>query len=140
MRKKRTPHQFRELKALIWAKTDGLCYYCGTALLIRAECRDDKPMAMHMDHLVPLHRDGSELPDNLVPSCRLCNFMKGAEDLEVLRWRRRLLAAKAPVFTPAQRQWLLSHGVDLDRLLPPHCFWFEENQEGMAIPRQLHAG
>ena len=77
MRKKRTPHQFRELKALVWAKTDGLCYYCGTALLIRAECRDDKPMAMHMDHLVPLHRGGLDNPNNWVIACEPCNQARG---------------------------------------------------------------
>lgn len=48
------------------------CCYCGSV------------EKLHMDHLIPRIRNGSDSADNLVWSCRSCNSSK--RDHDVLRW------------------------------------------------------
>lgn len=43
----------------------GKCYYCG--------CKLDK---YHVDHVIPLSRGGSDLPENKVLACPSCNIRK----------------------------------------------------------------
>lgn len=44
----------------------GKCYYC--------QCKLNK---YHVDHVVPLNKNGSEYPDNKVLACPHCNLSKG---------------------------------------------------------------
>lgn len=46
----------------------GKCYYC-----------QEKLNKYHVDHIVPLSREGSNRPDNLVLTCPFCNRSKGAK-------------------------------------------------------------
>jgi len=57
------------VKAVVWAKTEGLCYHCRRVLNPFRE--------FHIDHLVPLSKGGSDNVENLVPSCATCNLKKG---------------------------------------------------------------
>lgn len=59
-----------------WLEFDNKCYYCGVP-------------ATTTDHLTPLSRGGTHLPDNLVPACEHCNKSKGAKtEEEFMEYRR----------------------------------------------------
>ena len=74
MARKPIPKRVREQ---IYLKYDGHCAYCGCKL----EYKD-----MQVDHLKSVHgNDGSNDMDNLMPSCRMCNFYKSTFTLENFR-------------------------------------------------------
>ena len=54
---------------------DGCCYYC------------DAPMGLdvHVDHMTPLSRGGSNWPENLALACATCNLRKNAKTAEEFR-------------------------------------------------------
>jgi transcriptional regulator with XRE-family HTH domain len=58
-------------RADVWDKSGGVCYYCGKEL---HPIRD-----FHVDHFVATSLGGSDEPDNLVASCRECNWDKRME-------------------------------------------------------------
>jgi hypothetical protein len=60
-----------EIRQLIIDRDDNTCVYCGE---VSGE--------MHIDHIVPVSRGGSDDPDNLCVACRSCNLSKGAKLLE----------------------------------------------------------
>lgn len=51
----------------IYNRQQGRCYYCDIAL----------NNSYHVDHKIPLCRDGTNLPENLVCACPTCNLRKG---------------------------------------------------------------
>jgi len=57
----------------LWKRYDGRCAYCGTEIAFKD---------MQADHIIPKYLDGSDSPDNLMPSCRLCNHYKRAHVLD----------------------------------------------------------
>lgn len=48
------------------------CQYCG----LTADGTE-----LHVDHVIPHSKGGSDTPDNLITSCKSCNYGKGATDL-----------------------------------------------------------
>ena len=52
---------------------DPLCRMCDAAGLVTA--------AQEVDHIVPLHRGGTDDPDNLQGLCKPCHAIKTAEDM-----------------------------------------------------------
>ena len=76
----------KEVRILIWNKCNQRCAYCGCSL----EYKD-----MQVDHLHPISRSHLEREldpnriENLMPSCRSCNFYKGSQKLE--RWRKEMM-------------------------------------------------
>lgn len=67
----------RATKAKVWAKTDGNCWYCGTAT---------NPFRnFEVDHFIPIARGGTDEDNNLVPACSRCNGRKGDRDAESIR-------------------------------------------------------
>lgn len=66
-----------EVRAIVWGKTDGRCWYCGN---LTNPFRD-----FHVDHTVPRSRGGTDDLSNLVPSCAACNLAKAARTLEEFR-------------------------------------------------------
>lgn len=67
----------RELRASVWDKSGGRCWYCG---------RQTNPFRdFHVDHAIPVVSGGSNDLDNLVPSCQPCNGAKGSLSLEEFR-------------------------------------------------------
>ena len=109
----------------IYAKSDGVCWYCGESLGKR----------WHIDHFLPLGRqpDGSvkhperDAEDNLVPACVSCNVMKSDMDVEKFRWLIgnfiKRLNRDISVYRHAKRYGLVEESVDAEV-----TFWFEENK------------
>ena len=56
-----TPEQLKAIKAAY----NGRCAYCGV-----------KPTKLTIDHVVPLSKNGTHTPENLVPACPFCNYSK----------------------------------------------------------------
>lgn len=57
----------------IWAKTKGICYYCGDPL---------NPDTWTVDHVIPRCAGGSNKIENLQPTCEPCNSLKSLQDQE----------------------------------------------------------
>jgi len=72
----------REVRAVVWDRCGGRCVYCGRAM---NPFRD-----FTVDHVVPVHRGGSDDLSNLVGSCRHCNFAKGARSADAFLGRTPL--------------------------------------------------
>lgn len=75
----------RKIREQVYAKCNGHCAYCGCEL----EMKD-----MQVDHIVPRYNnyprcgaivEGLDDLDNLMPSCRQCNFYKSSYSLEGFR-------------------------------------------------------
>ena len=80
MSRKPIPKKIREQ---IYQKYDGHCAYCGCKL----EYKD-----MQIDHVISVYgNDGSDDINNLMPSCRMCNFYKSTFPVEVFRKRLETL-------------------------------------------------
>jgi hypothetical protein len=95
-------------------KTNGRCGYCGVYL--------DHEICI--DHVVPRSHGGTNSDNNLVAACRKCNSSKGIDTIEQFRMRIARKRYGIPVFTDAQSEWLLQHGVKCH--MPPHVpFYFE---------------
>lgn len=72
-----------EIRAAVWEKTDGHCWYCG---------RLTNPFSnFEIDHFQPLADGGTNDLSNLVPACTTCNRSKHAQSLEVFRRRQRVI-------------------------------------------------
>jgi hypothetical protein len=65
-----------EVRQLVFAKHGLKCWYCGMRLFRRTAT---------LDHVQPRHLGGSDEPENLVPCCQDCNFLKGHRTLEQFR-------------------------------------------------------
>lgn len=66
----------RSIRAAVWEKTGGFCYWCNRAM---------NPFSdFTCDHVVPLSKGGETSIENLVPCCHGCNGRKGSE--ESLSW------------------------------------------------------
>jgi hypothetical protein len=65
----------RSTRETVWAKTSGLCVYCGTRLATAS----GKPNSFHADHVLSVKKGGSDDIANLIPSCATCNSKKGAK-------------------------------------------------------------
>jgi 5-methylcytosine-specific restriction endonuclease McrA len=67
---KRTP----QIKNMVWAKTDGHCFYCKCTLLPWGT----EQTSFTIDHVIPVRKGGDNSIENLVPACLHCNLSKGA--------------------------------------------------------------
>lgn len=66
-----------DLRADVWDKSRGFCWYCGGEL---------HPFRnFHVDHMKPVIDGGGNDLDNLVPCCTSCNSRKGSRPAEYLR-------------------------------------------------------
>ena len=93
------------IRAIIWDKTGGQCWYCGIEM---NPFRD-----FSIDHFLPATKGGLEDFDNLVPCCRNCNNMKKNVSLERFRALLAHKLAGQPSFNSAQVIYLLKHGIEL---------------------------
>ncbi len=66
-------HTMEEL-VNIFIHQSGKCFYCGEQLMSSREG--------HFDHIIPLVRGGSDSADNIVFSCRPCNWSKHDRTLD----------------------------------------------------------
>lgn len=81
-RRQNAPAVARIRRADIIARDHSTCYLCGKLLM---------PKHITLDHVVPLVRGGSHIPDNLRVACRSCNSRKRESLLSELvasgRWQ-----------------------------------------------------
>ena len=74
MARKPIPKNIREQ---VYRKCNGHCAYCGCKLEYKN---------MQVDHVISVYgNDGSNDVENLMPSCRMCNFYKSTFTLEEFR-------------------------------------------------------
>lgn len=87
-----------KLRAAVWYKSNGHCWYCGTL---------PNPFSQFcIDHFIPKSRKGGDNIDNLVPSCRKCNQMKGNLTIEEFRIKLTQHNINIPKFTNEQIDYL----------------------------------
>jgi 5-methylcytosine-specific restriction endonuclease McrA len=68
-----------DLKREIFRRDSYTCVYCGH--------RGNAP-TLHVDHVTPLSRGGSDDPENLATACWFCNLEKGTRTGSEYRWWR----------------------------------------------------
>ena len=78
----------KKKRLMVYEKYDHHCAYCGCEL-IYGEMQVDhiKSVYQHQDIRQDMTEEEMNDIDNLMPSCRACNFYKGAGDIEFLRKR-----------------------------------------------------
>lgn len=64
-------HEWREVRRAVLERDRNICRYCGAS----------EP-TMHVDHVIPISRGGSNDEDNLVAACPACNLSKHAKSVE----------------------------------------------------------
>ena len=70
-------NDLRILRAQVFAKTDGVCWWCGGRIEHGLTMRDG--WIGHwatVDHIIPKAEGGTDDLSNLVPSCQSCNTVK----------------------------------------------------------------
>jgi 5-methylcytosine-specific restriction endonuclease McrA len=87
----KAPKGWTALRAKVFAAKGRQCWWCG------------RP-ADTVDHVRPLILGGTSELDNLVPSCRRCNFSRGAALGNRLRRRGVPVSAPSTPWTPS-RDW-----------------------------------
>jgi len=64
-------NEWTAIRTLVLDRDDHTCQYCGV-----------RGVTMHIDHIMPISRGGSNHPDNLVTACEACNSRKHAKTPE----------------------------------------------------------
>ena len=124
----------KKTRQLVYEKYHGHCAYCGCELAYKD---------MQVDHVDPCYRNdpesktGNELKksadelnqlDNLMPSCRMCNFYKSVSTLEA--FRKRVQETLLPnVRRPFQFRLAEKYGL-VEVHEKPIRFYFEEVAKG----------
>ena len=75
----------------VFDKYNMRCAYCGYKIFIDADNGD--PFKATIDHVVPQAEGGTDITDNLFPSCFACNHAK--DDMNLNEFRNALLTGKA---------------------------------------------
>ncbi len=119
-------------RLIIYNKTDGHCAYCGEKIELKA---------MQADHVAPIEyaviigkcgHDPNHI-DNLLPTCRSCNYIKSSMTIEMFRRRVEewveILARDSVTYRNAVR-----FGVVVPN---PHKVQFYFEQIGLDVPDYL---
>ena len=99
----------------VWAKTGGLCWYCGVQLYRREEADTEvrKRLVFTADHVHP-RAHGGRGRENKVPACKYCNSHKSSQSVEQFRqWVRTRIFDKAkdggvPFGKQVRRRWRIN--------------------------------
>jgi len=124
---------------LVWDKTGGKCWYCGTKTqpFDRERFMDPSiegrrggrvvipPNTFVVDHIIPLSMGGESSLENLAPCCWLCNGSKKSKSLEEFRFLRSRQLAGMPRFNDDQISYLCAHGINLPAI-EPYVFYYEK--------------
>ncbi len=115
----------KKVRQLVYDKCGGHCAYCGKEIAYKD---------MQVDHIIPLLRNfqdwqiemggwtrGTDNIDNLLPSCRSCNFRKGTCDLE--DFRKQVKAQCDSLCKTFQGRMSLSYGL-IVKVDKPIVFYF----------------
>jgi hypothetical protein len=96
----------------VWAKSGGLCWYCGVQLYSRAEADTEvkKEFIFTADHLHP-RKYGGRGRANKVPACKYCNSHKSSRSVEEFRqWvRARISDNSVPLRNQALGRWKMNN-------------------------------
>ena len=93
-------------RLIAFRKTEDCCGYCG----VKFDFNDYNNMCL--DHIIAKSKGGSDLHENLMPSCRSCNSAKGIKNIEEFRkhkWFKGILPSLQ--LTPIQIDELLDSGL-----------------------------
>ena len=113
----------KKKRQLVYEKFGGRCAYCGREIAYKD---------MQVDHKVPLYRGygtlvgverGTDDMENLMPSCRRCNFRKGTLTIE--QFRRELYRQCQGI---VERSFQVKQSIDYGLMhitLHPVVFYFE---------------
>ena len=85
----------------LYLRDDYTCQYCG---------RRRKPQDLNLDHVTPRSRGGAASWENLVTSCKRCNFKKGSQPPEAVGMKllsvpRRPTWSSTAVFAESPRRF-----------------------------------
>ena len=75
--KSKYPCGYKTMKKYIMERDNYICAYCGNA-------------ADEMDHVVPRHLGGLDIPSNLVAACSRCNNLKGTSCRDCVVWKAQI--------------------------------------------------
>lgn len=75
----------KKTKLSVYEKTKGKCAYCGCVIEIRK---------MQIDHIVPIEVLGTNDLENLLPSCKMCNFYKSTYHIDLFRHKVETLVER----------------------------------------------
>lgn len=107
----------KKTRQLIYDKCGGHCAYCGKEIAYKD---------MQVDHVNPRYYGGSDDIDNLMPSCRACNFRKGTFPLEY--FRNEIKNQCDGLCKTFQGRMSLAYGL-IERVDKPIVFFFEKKGE-----------
>lgn len=110
----------RTTKEVVLHKFGDRCSYCGCPLTIKT---------MQVDHVCPVDIYGDNHGiDNLLPSCRCCNFFKSNDS--ITSFRRHLMRMVGTMHRRDSLFRMMERFGFIDITRPPVHFWFEEYLEG----------
>lgn len=81
MRRKRKSLS-KTIRKSVYERYGGRCGYCGCEMEMKQ---------MQVDHMVAFRSGGSNELENLMPSCRMCNYYKGSGGIESFRKEMKTL-------------------------------------------------
>ena len=103
----------KKIRQQVYDKCGGHCAYCGKEIAYKD---------MQVDHVHPQYLGGTDDIDNLLPSCRACNFRKDTHSLEAFRVQiREQCDTLCKTF---QARMSLAYGL-IERIDKPIVFYFE---------------
>ena len=118
-RRRRKPRMKRkrlkkEARADIYKRLNGRCAYCGQLITYEN---------MHVEHVQPLVKNGADSRENMLPSCRDCDFLKGERNLEEFR---NMLENIATEVFEKKPEYIVAEKFGLIKVTPrPIKFYFE---------------
>jgi len=127
---KRTP-QISTLRIEIHKKYGGRCAYCGEEIEVEK---------MHVDHFRPLYRKwdnrprpshaGEDTPDNMMPSCRICNSLKAVYTID--EFRAEIEAQVARARSRSSNFRVAEKYGQIQDVSFPVVFWFERFEKSLV--------
>ena len=78
----------RSIRMALIDEYGGRCFYCGIEIYV-ANLGPRSDSMFNVDHKIPKSRGGTNKKDNLVCSCRKCNYSKGTLTVEEFRAKKQ---------------------------------------------------
>lgn len=105
------------MRQQVYDKCNGHCAYCGREIAYKD---------MQVDHVIPRYNGGKDDVENLLPSCRMCNFRKGTLSIE--HFRKEIEYQAEVVCKTFQGRISFAYGL-IERKNKPIKFYFEKLME-----------
>lgn len=115
----------KKVRQEVYQKYNGHCAYCGCELEYKDMQVDHiKSKYLHTDYVKDMTIDELNSIDNLMPSCRMCNFYKSQGDIEYLRNRIQDSLVRN-LRKPFDYRMALKYGL-IEEHIQPIQFYFEK--------------